>query len=136
MTTHPFLSDEWFEAVQRIKGDATGNPVETAGLVVNATITNVPFGSGIVELHSSHGPMVGWTPGHADDPVIAMTVDYHTARALILDDSLDMRVLDQAGASGALSIDGDAGALRAWFATRRANPEAATIEDSVRAITR
>ena len=136
MTTHPFLSDEWFEAVQRIKWNAAGNPVGAAGLVVNATITDVPFGSRTVELHSSHGPMVGWTPGHADDPVIAMTVDYHTARSLILDDSPDMRVLDQAGTSGALSIDGDAGALRAWFATRRANPEAVAIEDSVRAITR
>jgi len=136
MTTYPFLSDEWFDAVERIKGNAAGNPVETAGLVVNATITNVPFGSGTVELHSSHGPMVGWMQGHADDPVIAMTVDYHTARSLILDDSPDMRVLDQAGTSGALSIDGDAGALRAWFATRRANPEAVAIEDSVRAITR
>jgi hypothetical protein len=55
------------------------------------------------------------------------------ARELILDQTLD--VLAQAVSSGGLQVDGDAADLRHWWASRIANPDAAALDDELRAIT-
>jgi hypothetical protein len=135
MPSHQFLSDEWFEEVHELKSSATAAAVDAPGMVVNATITDVPFGEGTLELHSDHGPMIGWVAGHSGAATLSIVVDYHTARALVLDSSDNMSVLDQATRTGTLRIDGDGAALRQWFAKRSTGPEAATVEDAVRAIT-
>ena len=135
MPSHQFLSDEWIEEVRALKSSATATAVDAPGMVVNATITDVPFGGGTLELHSDRGPMLGWQAGHTVGATLSIVVDYHTARALVLDSSDGMAVLDQATRTGALRIEGDSAALRQWFATRSTGPEAATVEDAVRAIT-
>ncbi|HSM65293.1 MAG TPA: hypothetical protein VK860_03205 [Ilumatobacteraceae bacterium] len=135
MPSHQFLSDEWFEEVRELKSSVTAPSVDAPGMVVNATITDVPFGEGTLELHSARGPMIGWAPGHAAAASLSLVVDYHTARALVLDSSDNMAVLDQATRTGALRIEGDSAALREWFAKRSTGPEAAALEDEVRAIT-
>lgn len=131
--THLFLSDEWHAAVRDIKADYAENPVAAPGLVVNATITNVPFGDGTIELHSDNGPVIGWEPGHAVGAEIEFELDYHMARALVLDETFDS--LEQEIASGALKIGGDQGRLRAWWKSRIGNPAAVELENRVRAIT-
>jgi hypothetical protein len=135
MPSHQFLTPEWIEEVQALKSSTTSSSIDAPGMVVNATITDVPFGAGTLEVHSDHGPMVGWQPGHSDDATVSIVVDYHTARALVLDSSDNMSVLDQAAHTGALKIEGDASVLRRWFAQRSTGPEAANVEDAVRAIT-
>ena len=137
MTTKPtkfqFLSDDWHRAVTEIKAAHADNRASQPGLVVNATITNVPFGDGTLELHSETGPMIGWNAGHADDADLGFVVDYHMARALVLDESFD--ALDQEIASGALTITGDPKRLRSWWSTRIGNPDVLEMEERVRAIT-
>lgn len=131
--TYPFLSDDWYAAVNQIKAKYAANRVVETGLVVNATITNVPFGDGTLELHSDSGPMIGWQPGHVDGAEIEFELDYHMARALVLDDTFDS--LEQEIASGALRITGDQGRLRAWWKSRIGNPAVVELEDRIRAIT-
>jgi hypothetical protein len=121
------------EAVQAIKEAHRANPVDAPGLTVNATITGVPFGEPTRELCSSHGPAMGWR--HGRDPMarISMTLDYPLARALALDDTLE--VLEQAIVGGSLVIEGDSGKLRRWWRSRIANPELAALEREIRAVT-
>jgi hypothetical protein len=133
MTTYPFLSDAWIDHARTVKARHAGNPVDQPGLVVNATITGVPFGEASRELHTAHGPVVGWEPGHAPDAQFSFTVDHALARELILDPTFE--VLDQAIASASLRIDGDAAALRTWWSHRVGNPDAVALDDEVRAIT-
>lgn len=133
MTSHTFLSDAWIDQARAIKARHAGNPIDEPGLVVNATITGVPFGDPTRELHSAHGPVVGWGPGHAPDAAFSFTVDHALARELILDPGYD--VLDQAITAGSLGIDGDASALRDWWSRRIGNPDAVALDDEVRAIT-
>lgn len=130
---HTFLSDEWHTAVHEIKADYTGNRVEQPGLVVNATITNVPFGDGTLELHSDSGPVLGWEPGHVDGADLGFEIEYHMARALVLDETFD--ALDQEVAGGALTITGDPGKLRAWWSSRIGNPGILELEQRVRRLT-
>lgn len=132
-STHPFLSDEWHAAVQQIKADYHGNPVEQPGLIVNATITKVPFGDGTLELHSDSGPVLGWEPGHVDGADLGFEIEYHMARALVLDETFD--ALEQEVAAGALTITGDPGRLRAWWSSRIGNPAVLELERRVRSVT-
>jgi hypothetical protein len=133
MPTHPFLSPEWIDAAREIRARRAGNPIDQPGFVVNATITDVPFGEGRIEVHSEHGPVIGWEPGHQDGAELSFTVDYSLARQLVIEDDLD--VLAQASASGALRMDGDVAHLRSWWATRVANPDAVALDDELRAMT-
>lgn len=133
MATYQFLSDPWIDAARAIKGAHPANGIDQAGLVVNATITGVPFDGGTMELHSEHGPVIGWEPGHVARAAFSISADYALARELILDRTLD--VLAQAVASGSLHIEGDAAELRRWWAARIANPDAGALDDELRAIT-
>lgn len=83
--TAAFLSDAWMSQVAAITSRHEGSAIDTAGLVVNATITDVPFDDGTVELHSEHGPVIGWMPGHATDAALSFTLGYALARELVLD---------------------------------------------------
>ncbi len=131
--THQFLSPEWTEEVRRIKRAHEGTPIDQDGLTVNATVTGVPFGPGPVELHSSHGPVIGWEPGHVPHADFGIEVDYAVARELVLDRSLN--VLEQALLADQIVITGDRAALRDWWHSRIGNPDAVRLDDQVRDIT-
>lgn len=132
-TTAAFLSDAWMAEVGAIKQRHENSAIDTAGFVVNATVTGVPFGDGVLELCSEHGPVIGWMPGHEDDAVLSFSLDYALARQLVLDPTLD--TLEQAIASGQLQIDGDHSRLRQWWSTRISNPDAVALDNEVRAVT-
>jgi hypothetical protein len=132
-TTYPFLSDEWRAAVRDLKAEYLDNPVVEPGLVINATITHVPFGDGTLELHSEAGPVMGWELGHIDGAVVALEIEYHMAKALVLDQTFD--ALEQEVASGALKIEGEPGNLRRWWGNRIGNPGILELEDRIRSIT-
>ncbi len=132
-TTAAFLSDTWMAEVGAMKERQQGSAIDSAGFVVNATITGVPFGDATVELHSEHGPVIGWTAGHSADAVLSFTLEYALARQLVLDPTLD--TLEQAIHSGQLQIDGDQAQLRQWWSKRIANPAAVALDDQVRAVT-
>lgn len=133
MPSSPFLSDAWLDQARALKARHAGTALDQPGLVVNATIAGMPFGEPELLLHSAHGPVVGWEPGHAPDPALTLSLDYALARELLL--ARDLSVLEQAADSGALRIDGDRAALRAWWSHRIANPEAVGLDDELRDLT-
>jgi hypothetical protein len=132
-TTYPFLSDEWRAAVRELKAAHLDNAVFEPGLVLNATVTDVPFGDGTLELHSEAGPMMGWEDGHVEGAVLTIEVEYHVAKALVLDESFD--VLEQGVASGAVRFEGEPGTMHHWWTNRIGNPELLELEAAIRAIT-
>ena len=133
MQPQQFLSDDWVAQVRAVKAAHEGNPIDQPGLVVNATITGVPFGPDTRDLHSTHGPVLGWEPGLDPAATLAIRLDYRLARELILDTTFD--VLSQAIDAGQIVIDGDAAELRSWWSHRIGNPDAVTLDDEVRALT-
>lgn len=131
--SNQFLSPEWIDEVRRIKVTHEGTPIDQDGLVVNATITGVPFGDGTLEVHSARGPVIGWEPGHVADPAFSLTVGYHLAREMVLDRSFD--VLEQALNAGQITVSGDGSAFREWWQSRVGNPDAVVLDDQVRSVT-
>ncbi|MCU0260714.1 MAG: hypothetical protein MUE78_06825 [Ilumatobacteraceae bacterium] len=131
----PFLSDEWRAAVRALVAELEGSSVDRPGLVVNATITGVPFGPGTLDLHSEHGPLVGWEPGHADGAAFEIRTDYYTAKALVLDSSPTADGLAQGFSSGAVDVVGDRARYREWWTERMHEARAAELDDRIRAIT-
>ncbi|HSL59498.1 MAG TPA: hypothetical protein VK866_16750 [Acidimicrobiales bacterium] len=132
MTSHPFLSEPWIQAVQRIKVDHVGDPTDQP-VRVNGTVTGVPFGAGRIEMHSAHGPVIGWQPGHLDDAEFGIEVDYQVARELVMDTTPN--ALERAIAAGDIVVTGDVDEFRDWWHSRVADPDTDELEDQVRAIT-
>lgn len=131
--SNQFLSPEWIDEVRRIKATHEGTPIDQDGLVVNATITGVPFGDGTLEMHSAHGPVIGWEPGHVPDPDFTLTVGYHLAREMVLDRTFEL--LEQAVNADQITVSGDRSAFRAWWQSRVGNPDAVVLDDQVRSVT-
>jgi hypothetical protein len=50
-------------------------------------MTDAPFGSRTLELHSDHGPVIGWEPGHDPTARVNTTIRYDLARSVVLDRS-------------------------------------------------
>jgi hypothetical protein len=141
MTVEPgirfqFLSDEWRAAVREMVDEQlSGSVVDQPGLVVNATVTDVPFGERTLHLHSDRGPVVGWQPGHSPDAAFAIQVDYHVAKALVLDASATGDALVQGFATNAVEVTGDASQYRHWWQARLGHRDSVELEDRIRAIT-
>lgn len=133
MPSTTFLSDAWLDQARTVKAEHAGTPIDQPGFVVNATITGTPFADAALELHSSHGPVIGWERGLADDAGLSFTLDYALARELLL--ARDFDVLDQAIASGALAVEGDLSSLRTWWSHRTGNPDAVALDDEIRDLT-
>jgi hypothetical protein len=131
----PFLSDEWRAAVRELVAEHAGTAIDQPGLLVNITITDVPFGSGTLEMHSEHGPMVGLVEGHRPGADIELRTDYYTAKSMVMDASPDASLLQQGFESGAIAVTGDLARYRQWWVDRIADRSAAALDDQVRAFT-
>jgi hypothetical protein len=135
-TRFRFLSDEWRAAVREmIDEQLAGTVVDQPGLVVNATVTDVPFGERTLQLHSDRGPVVGWQPGHSPDAAFEIQVDYHVAKALVLDATATADALVQGFATHAVEVSGDASQYRHWWQVRLGHHDSVELEDRIRAIT-
>jgi hypothetical protein len=131
-----FLSDEWRAAVREMSAEQlTGSVVDQPGLVVNATVTGVPFGERTLLLHSDRGPVIGWEPGHSPEAAFEIHVDYHVAKALVLDATATADALVQGFATQAVEVTGDASQYRHWWQARLGHRESVELEDRIRAIT-
>jgi hypothetical protein len=103
----PFLSDEWMAAARAIRaeyaGRSTAIPVEVR---MNMVVKDVPFGDGQVDAHvdTSTG-MLDMELGHLEKPDLSLTLDYDTARAILVDG--DATVAMNAFMSGRIKVDGD-----------------------------
>jgi hypothetical protein len=139
VATHPFLSDEWIAAARaihaemRAQPDGEGEADPATALRVNVVVTAMPFGDARMHGHLDvSGGALDIETGHLADPQATVTLDYDTARALVVD--RDTQALTRAFMSGKLTVVGDLASLLA-LAGRPVSPTAGDAADRIRDIT-
>ena len=135
MATFPFLSDEWIEAAQAIRDEYRGKVRPMAHAVrMNQVITDVPFGTGIIESHmdTSSGE-IELDFGHITDPDLTVTMDYATAKAIIVEGNPAAGM--QAFMAGKIRVQGDMTKLMAMQQSTEPDPVAAEAASRIQAIT-
>ncbi len=115
---YPFLSDEWIEEAHKIRAEYRGKGVTSVPHVVrmNLVITALPFGEGSLDAHldTSSGE-VELDKGHLENPDLTVTVDYDTAKAILVDGNPAAGM--QAFMAGKVQVVGDMAKLMALQAT-------------------
>ncbi len=107
MATYQFLSDEWLEEAKRIRHEmSTDSPPPAHSVKMNQVITEVPFGDGTINAHmDTSGGEMEMDLGHIDDPELTVTLDYATAKAILVDGNPQAGM--QAFMAGKIKVDGD-----------------------------
>lgn len=134
MGAFPFLSDEWTEQARKLRlefGGRTSAP--TTSVRMNLVVTEVPFDEGTRQAHldTSTGELV-LEIGHLEDPDVTLTLDYETAKALIVEQNQQAAM--QAFMAGKIRVEGDLSKLLAMQAGP-VDPAHAEIAARIRAIT-
>jgi len=131
VTTHSFLSDEWFAAAQRLLEEHGIETPVHADLVINVLVTDTPFG-GDRTLHlGARNGQGSFGHGHVDDADLTLTTDYDTAKEIFV--AGDPGAGMQAFLVGKVKIQGDfAKVMAAGTAGPIGNPE---LAEALQAIT-
>jgi hypothetical protein len=136
VAAHPFLSDEWIDAARAIHAELrpADMPADAGlDLRVNVVVTAVPFGEGRIHGHLDAGDSaLDIELGHLAEPQATVTLDYDTARALVVDG--DSQALTRAFMTGKLTVEGDLARLLALVG-RPTPADAGDAADRIRAIT-
>lgn len=131
---YPFLSDEWIEEAHAIRADFDGPlPASSHQVKMNLLVTDIPFGDGDLEAHldTSSGAF-RLDKGHLDDPDLKVTVDYDTAKAILVDGNPQAGM--QAFMAGKIRVEGDMAKLMTLQATPP-DERAHELAERLRAIT-
>jgi hypothetical protein len=110
---YPFLSDEWLEEARKIRAEYEGKTIPFPHAVrMNLVVTDVPFGDKDIDAHmdTSNGDLVLDT-GHLETPDLKVTVDYDTAKAILIDGNPQAGM--QAFMAGRVRVEGDMAKLMA-----------------------
>lgn len=104
---YKFLSDEWIAAAKKIREEASDEQRKAPqSLKMNLNITEVPFGEGTVEAHlDTSGGELEMDLGLLDSPEVTATLDYETAKAMMVD--ADPQAGMQAFMAGKIKLQGD-----------------------------
>ena len=134
MPKYKFLSEEWVAEAKAIREQHAGDaPAPAHSVRMNQVITDVPFGDGEIQAHmdTSNGEME-MDFGHLDNPDLTVTLDYATAKAILVDGNPQAGM--QAFMAGKVKVDGDMTKLMA-MQTGAADPKAAEVAAAIQAIT-
>jgi putative sterol carrier protein len=130
---HPFLSDEWIEQAHAIRAEYRDetSPAVSQSVRMNLVVTEMPFGEGDVEAHmdTTSGELV-IDKGHVEDADLKVTVDYVTAKAILVDRNPQAGM--QAFMAGKIRVEGDMAKLMALQAAgpdQRASDLAERLRD-------
>jgi putative sterol carrier protein len=122
---YQFLTQEWIDEAKRLR-DEVGPPANPPAHTVrmNQVITGVPFGDGEVKvfMDTTDGD-VNLDLGELENPDLTVTVDYDTAKALIVDGNPQAGM--QAFMAGKVKVQGDMTKLMAMQSTQ---PDPAQVE--------
>jgi putative sterol carrier protein len=103
---YQFLSDEWIEAARKLREEAGAPATSPQPVKMNLVITDVPFGSGSVDAHlDTTSGQVDLDTGHLDSPDVTATLDYETAKAILVDGNPQAAM--QAFMAGKIKLQGD-----------------------------
>ena len=112
---YPFLSDEWIAEAHKIRAEYKGKTQPIAHTVkMNLVVTEVPFGDGHTTLDAHMDTTSGELEldlGHMDGQDLKITVDYATAKAILVDGNPQAGM--QAFMAGKVKVEGDMAKLRA-----------------------
>ncbi|MDA8267556.1 MAG: SCP2 sterol-binding domain-containing protein [Actinomycetota bacterium] len=112
MTQYQFLSDEWVAEARKIREEHDGAGSVPHKVRMNLVITEVPFGDAPVDAHmdTTTGEM-RLDLGHLDDPDLKVTVDYATAKSILIEGNPQAGM--QAFMAGKIKVEGDLSKLMA-----------------------
>jgi SCP-2 sterol transfer family len=130
----PFLSDEWVEEARRLRAqyDDAASPFPQV-VRMNLVVTEVPFGAGTLDAHvDTTGGAFDIETGHVDGPDLSVTVDYATAKAILIEGNAQAGM--QAFMAGKVRVDGDISKLMA-LQGGNTSPAAQELAVRLRAIT-
>ncbi|MGH9211277.1 MAG: SCP2 sterol-binding domain-containing protein [Acidimicrobiales bacterium] len=103
---YQFLSDEWVAAARKLREEAAATSTPTATVRMNLVITDVPFGEGTMQAHmDTTDGAVELDLGHLESPDVTATLDYATAKAMLVD--ADPQAGMQAFIAGKIKLQGD-----------------------------
>ncbi|MBU6233867.1 MAG: SCP2 sterol-binding domain-containing protein [Acidobacteria bacterium] len=130
---YEFLSPDWIAAAHEIReglGDVGPAPVS---LVMNLTVTDVPFqeGSLLAHLNTDAGPLA-LEASHHPTPHISITIAWATAKALLIDGQ--SQAVMSAFMAGKIRVEGDMSKLVA-LQNQAPDPRADAVIAALRDIT-
>ncbi|MBX7068945.1 MAG: SCP2 sterol-binding domain-containing protein [Microthrixaceae bacterium] len=134
MAKYQFLTPEWVEAAKAIRAEFEGDaPAPAHSVRMNQIITEVPFGDTDVKAYmdTSSGAME-LDLGELENPDLTVTVDYETAKAIIVDGNPQAGM--QAFMSGKIKVQGDMTKMMALQAGSQ-DPTAAEVAARIQEIT-
>ncbi|HEY8523751.1 MAG TPA: SCP2 sterol-binding domain-containing protein [Acidimicrobiales bacterium] len=103
---YKFLSDEWIEAAKKLREEGAEPATTPHQVKMNLVITDVPFGDGTVHAHmDTTSGTVQLDVGHVDSPDVTATLDYETAKAMMVDNNPQAGM--QAFMAGKIKLQGD-----------------------------
>jgi len=134
MPKYMFLTEEWVAEAKAIRERHAGEAAPPAHTMkMNQVITDVPFGEGTVQSHiDSTGGEMRMDLGHLDDPDLTVTLDYETAKAILVDGNPQAGM--QAFMAGKIKVDGDMTKLMA-LQSGVVDPAALKVAQEIQAIT-
>ncbi len=113
MGAFPFLSDEWTEQARALRAEYAGRtPPPPMSVRMNLVVTQVPFDDGTKNVHldTSMGEL-SLEAGHIADPDVTLTLDYDTAKAIVVEQNQQAAM--QAFMGGRIKVEGDMSKLLA-----------------------
>jgi putative sterol carrier protein len=131
---YPFLSDEWIEQAHAIRAEFQDrSPAINHPVRMNLVVTEIPFGDGELAAHvdTTNGEL-DIDKGHVDDADLKVTLDYGTAKAILVDRNPQAGM--QAFMAGKIRIEGDMAKLMA-VQTASPDDDADEMAERLRAIT-
>lgn len=127
-----FLSDAWFDEVEKIRGEL-GDPPAPAGMAdlqLNIVVSGGPDGDR--EIHLNAGQ---FERGLVDGAPTKLTVPFDVAKSMFIDGNQQAAM--QAFMSGQIKVEGDMSKLMAMqgSAGAAASPEAQAFQERIKAVT-
>ena len=134
MAKFQFLTPEWVEAAKAVRAEFEGQSPAPAHIVrMNQIITDVPFGDEDVKAFmDTSGGAMDMGLGELENPDLTVTVDYETAKAIIVDGNPQAGM--QAFMAGKIKVQGDMTKMMALQAGAQ-DPTAAEVSKRIQDIT-
>lgn len=131
---YPFLSDEWIVEAHAIRAEFEDrSPTINHPVRMNLVVVEIPFGDGDLEAHvDTTGGELDIDKGHVEDADLKVTLDYVTAKALLVDRNPQVGM--QAFMAGRIRVEGDMSKLMA-IQTAPPDEQAEEMAERLRSIT-
>lgn len=125
---HPFLSDDWFSEVDKLRSEAPEPPAALKDLTINIVVEGGPEGDR--ELHMTAGQ---FELGLADGAPTKLKVPYAVAKSMFIDG--DQQAAMQAFMSGQIKVEGDMTKLMAMQSAGAPSADQQAFQQKLKDIT-